>query len=103
MPQDEDSRSRDLLIAFSFLDFLTPARTRRLREQFDPIARIEAAHPTSVAALLSITEEQARCVTKPLHVPDIRRWVEQVRHEVNKTQEAMYSRMLRDVADATTD
>ena len=102
MPQDEDLRSRDLLIAFSFLDFLTPARTRRLREQFDPIARIEAAHPASVAALLSITEEQARCVTKPLHVPDIRRKVEQLRHEVITTDDAAYPRLLREIPDPPT-
>ncbi|HEX2060727.1 MAG TPA: DNA-processing protein DprA [Thermoanaerobaculia bacterium] len=57
-----DDASRDLLIAWSLLPFLTPARTRLLLEYFDPITTATRASPALLAALLKIPEEQATAI-----------------------------------------
>lgn len=59
---------RDHLIAYSLLPFLTPARSRMLREHFDPIHTASAATPQFLEALLSVTPEQARTVKNPLTI-----------------------------------
>lgn len=95
----QDQHSRDVLIAHSLLNFLTPARTRRLRDHFDPMARIEGASSIDVARLLSITEDQARGVTKPLHLPEVRRTVEQLRERVITILDDDYSPLLGQIHD----
>jgi DNA processing protein len=91
--------SRDLLIALSLLDFLTPLRCRRLREIFDPLQQVEKASPTEIAALLRITEEQARLVTKPLQLPAVARRVETLRDRVVTLLDDEYSPWLREIHD----
>lgn len=61
-----DASSRDRLIALSLLPFLTPNRTRLLREYFDPVAQACNATASLLQGLLSITPEQAEQVRSPL-------------------------------------
>lgn len=58
--------NRDRLIAYSLLPFLTPARTRLLRENFDSLETIASASAQFLGALLSVTPEQAEAVKNPL-------------------------------------
>lgn len=58
--------NRDRLIAYSLLPFLTPSRTRLLREHFDSFETISSASPQFLGTLLSVTPEQAEMVKNPL-------------------------------------
>lgn len=58
--------NRDRLIAYSLLPFLTPSRSRLLREHFDSFETISSASARFLAALLSVTPEQAEAVKNPL-------------------------------------
>ena len=60
--------NRDRLIAYSLLPFLTPSRTRLLREHFDPLESVSGASPQFLEALLSLTPEQAEVVKNPLTI-----------------------------------
>lgn len=60
--------NRDRLIAYSLLPFLSPSRTRLLREHFDPLESVSAASPEFLQALLSVTPEQASMVKNPLTI-----------------------------------
>lgn len=97
--QHENQRARDLQIAWSFLDFVTPARSRLLRENFDSVESVERAPSVDVAALLRITEDQARNVTKALTLPEVRRRVEEVRDAVVTILDPPYSALLREIYD----
>lgn len=99
MEQHEDRHARDLQIAWSFLDFLTPARSRLLRETFNPIESVERAPSVDVAVLLRITEEQALNVTKALTLPELRRRVDEVRDAVVTILDPPYSALLRETYD----
>ncbi|HET7705804.1 MAG TPA: DNA-processing protein DprA [Thermoanaerobaculia bacterium] len=58
--------NRDRLIAYSLLPFLSPSRTRLLREHFDSFETISSASAQFLGALLSVTPEQAEAVKNPL-------------------------------------
>jgi DNA processing protein len=60
------NENRDRLIAYSLLPFLTPSRSRLLREHFDPLESVSSASPQFLGALLSVTPEQAEVVKNPL-------------------------------------
>jgi len=60
--------NRDRLIAYSLLPFLTPSRSRLLREHFDPLESVASASPQFLGALLSVTPEQAELVKNPLTI-----------------------------------
>lgn len=57
---------RDLLIAWSLLPFLTPSRTRLLREHFDPLDSACRASSRTIQGLLNIDADTAELVRDPL-------------------------------------
>jgi DNA processing protein len=89
----DDSASRDRLIALSLLPFLTPNRTRLLREYFDPVAQACNATATLLQGLLSITPEQAEQVRSPLTN------VEPLRDHVITLLDDDYPLLLKEIAD----
>lgn len=64
-----DFAARDVLVALSLLPFLTPNRTRLLREYFGRVELACNASSTVLQGLLSLTPEQAEQVKNPL-TPD---------------------------------
>ena len=90
---------RDLLIAWSLLPFLSPARTRLLRESFDPLPEACAASPALLQGLLSVTPEQAALVKHPLRNEATRKTVESVRERVIALSDPDYPALLREIID----
>jgi DNA processing protein len=90
--------NRDLLIAYSLLPFLTPGRTRLLREQFDPIASVRDAPLAFLQALLSLTPEQAALVKNPLNLESGLR-VRQIAPSVATLEDPDYPPLLREIID----
>lgn len=86
-----DDRSRDLLIAWSLLPFLTPARTRLLLEYFDPIATATRAPVALLAGLLRVSEEQAATIRDA-------RLTRRFEHVVTLVDDA-YPALLREIPD----
>ena len=93
-----DSAPRDLLIALSLFSFLTPNRTRLLREYFDPVAQACNATASLLQGLLSLTPEQAEQVKKPLTNEMLSRIAELRAHVVTLDDET-YSPLLRETFD----
>lgn len=91
--------NRDLLIAWSLLPFLSPARTRLLLEYFDPAPAACAASPALLQGLLSVTPEQADLVKHPLRNEASRRLVESVRRSVIALTDPDYPALLREIID----
>lgn len=58
-------QSRDLLIAWSLLPFLSPNRTRLLLESFDPLTDAVRAPPAFLEGLLKIDRAQAESIRRP--------------------------------------
>lgn len=94
--QDEN---RDLLIAWSLLPFLNPARTRLLHEYFDPVCAACAASPAMLQGLLNVTPEQADLVKHPLRNASSRKIVEGLRESVITLSDADYPALLREIID----
>jgi DNA processing protein len=90
---------RDLLIAWSLLPFLSPARTRLLLEYFDPAPAACAASPALLQGLLSVTPEQADLVKHPLRNETSRKIVESVRDSVIALSDPDYPALLREIID----
>ncbi len=90
--------NRDLLIAYSLLPFLTPNRTRLLREHFDPLSATGAASQVFLQALLSLTPEQADLVKNPLNLETEAR-VAQLRESVVTLDDPEYPALLREIID----
>lgn len=93
--QDEN---RDLLIAWSLLPFLKPARTRLLLEYFNPLSSVCGASPELLQGLLSVTPDQAALVKKPL-TNEARQVVDGLRESVIALCDADYPAMLREIID----
>ncbi len=91
------SHSRDLLIAWSLLPFLTPNRTRLLREYFDPLGDACHAPIALLQGLLSVTPEQAAQVKDPLNVH--RSLVTSLRGSVITLLDPDYPRLLLEIID----
>ena len=91
--------NRDLLIAWSLLSFLSPARTRLLRETFDPVSAACAASPGLLQGLLSVTPEQAGFVKHPLRNDSSRKIVESLRESVVALSDPDYPALLREIID----
>ncbi|HEX9163496.1 MAG TPA: DNA-processing protein DprA [Thermoanaerobaculia bacterium] len=87
------SEDRDLLIAWSLLSFLSPARTRLLLEYFDPLASACNASSALLQGLLSVTPEQAALVKNPLIN------VEALRDDVIVLCDPDYPPLLREIID----
>jgi len=64
-------QSRDLLIAWSLLPFLSPNRTRLLLESFDPLSDAVRAPLAFLEGLLKIDRDQAEKIRHPLDDPRI--------------------------------
>lgn len=93
-----DSR-RDLWIALSLLPYLTPNRTRLLREHFDPIESLRDAPPRLLETLLSLTPAQAAQVRSPLTTLATRERVAALRNSVVTLEDDDYPPMLREIHD----
>jgi len=93
------SEDRDLLIAWSLLPFLSPARTRLLLEYFDPVSTACTASSTLLQGLLSVTPEQAGVVKNPLKNEDARRLLSSVRENVVALCDSGYPPLLREIID----
>jgi DNA processing protein len=88
---------RDLLIGLSLLPFLTPNRTRLLREFFDPLEDACNAPSSLLQSLLSVTPEQADVVKNPLKVH--RPLIETLRNSVVTLADPDYPRLLLEIID----
>jgi len=94
-----NTENRDLLIAWSLLPFLSPARTRLLFEYFDPVSAACNASPAVLQGLLSVTPEQASLVKSPLQLASTRKVVEGLRESVVSLFDDQYSPLLREIID----
>jgi DNA processing protein len=92
------SEERDLLIALSLLPFLTPNRTRLLREHFEPLSATCNAPSTLLQALLRVTPAQAGIVRNPLTKP-MRERVAALRDTVVTLADDAYPAALREIVD----
>ena len=90
--------TRDRLIAYSLLPFLTPSRTRLLREHFESLREAAEAPSRFLQALLSLTPEQAELVKNPLKMVTPQR-IESLRERVITLEDAHYPALLREICD----
>ena len=88
-------QSRDLLIAWSLLPFLSPNRTRLLLEYFDPVIDAVRAPVPFLEGLLHIDRDQAELVRNPLDDPRI----ESLRSTVITLIDEEYPPLLREIID----
>ncbi|HEY3055672.1 MAG TPA: DNA-processing protein DprA [Thermoanaerobaculia bacterium] len=93
------TETRDLLIAWSCLPFLSPSRTRLLLEYFDPVSAACSAPSTLLQGLLSVTPDQAELVKNPLPKDEIRRSVEISRDTAIVLGDPDYPPLLREIID----
>lgn len=93
-----DRSTRDLLIALSLLPFLTPARTRLLRQNFVPLETALAAPSGLLLDLLRLTPAQVEEVKNPL-TPAASRRVASLRESVVTLADGAYPPLLREIAD----
>jgi DNA processing protein len=91
-----DAAPRDLTIALSLLPFLTPNRTRLLREYFNPVHTACRASSSLLQGLLSVTPEQAEQVRNPLTKPEL---IASLRERVVTWLDEPYPRLLREIHD----
>ncbi len=94
----DDATRRDLTIALSLLPFLTPNRTRLLREYFDSVSMACSASTTLLSGLLSLPPEQAWQVKNPL-TPQTRDRVHSLRNSVITIEDDGYPPLLREIPD----
>ena len=90
--------NRDRLIAYSLLPFLSPSRTRLLREHFDPLETVSGASSQFLQALLSLPPEQAEVVKNPLTMIDAKR-IEEIRASTIALSDDDYPRLLAEIID----
>jgi DNA processing protein len=93
------SENRDLLIAWSLLSFLSPARTRLLLEYFNPVSTACHASTALLQGLLSVTPEQADLVKHPLQNDSSRKLLDSVRDRVITLADDGYPALLREIID----
>jgi DNA processing protein len=89
---------RDLMIAYSLLPFLTPNRTRLLRESFDSLADARRASHHALRDLMTIDRTQAALVKNPL-TPENRSRIEALRESVITLADDDYPLLLRHIPD----
>jgi DNA processing protein len=88
-------QSRDLLIAWSLLPFLSPNRTRLLLEYFNPPADAACAPTRFLEELLNIDPDQAERIRHPLDDPRI----ESLRSTTITLEDEDYPPLLREIID----
>ena len=96
--QMNDPSPRDVLLALSLLPFLTPNRTRLLREYFGRVELACNASSKLLAELLSLTPERAEQVKNPL-TPERRAVVDSVRDAAITLADDGYPPLLREIID----
>jgi len=89
---------RDLMIAYSLLPFLTPNRTRLLRESFDSLTDVCHASHHALQGLMTIDRVQAALVKNPL-TRESRARVEALRDSVITLADDDYPLLLRHIPD----
>lgn len=93
-----DRAARDVLIALSLLPFLTPNRTRLLREYFGRVELGCNASSNLLQGLLSLTPEQAEQVKNPLKGP-AEQIVADARDHCVTLADEHYPPLLREIID----
>ncbi len=89
----------DLCIAYALLPFLTPARSRLLREAFDPLSHVSRASVQFLCGLLSIDAAQAETVRNPLRSAQSRDAVQALRPSSVTLWDEAYPTLLREIID----
>lgn len=95
---DMNYSRRDLLIGWSLLPFLTPARTRLLLEYFEPLERVCDAPVAVLQGLLSVDQSQAALVKSPLRSAVLEQ-VAALRERVVTLIDEDYPPLLREIID----
>jgi DNA processing protein len=90
---------RDLLIAWSLLPFLSPARTRLLLEFYDPPERALYASVETLQALLHVDAEQAALVRQPFRDRARVERIAALRESVVTLADAAYPPLLKEIVD----
>lgn len=93
---------RDLLISYTLLPWLNPARTRLLLATFEDTSEIRRTSTASLAALLNLSRERARVVRDPLQLPHVRQTVDEWRDRVIALGDADYPKLLTEIPDPPT-
>lgn len=96
---NHDHRTRDLYIAYTLLEFLTPARLRRLRERFGSPSEISSASTREIADLLRVPEDRAGLVKNPLHLREVSDTVERCRAIAVTFEDSAYPEQLAQIHD----
>lgn len=92
------NQERDLCIAYSLLPFLTPNRTRLLRETFESLGEIAHTPSRVLEGLLRIEPAQAELVKNPLR-REARERVTQLGATVITLADEDYPALLREIPD----
>ena len=90
--------NRDLLIAWSFLPFLNPSRTRLLLEYFDPVCSACNASSNVLAGMLNLSHAQAELVRNPFN-NETRALVDSCRDSAVVLSDPDYPPLLREIID----
>lgn len=98
-PASAMSDRRSLLIAWSCLPFLTPAKKRLLLARFCPPETAAQADPREIAEVLSIRPAEAATVKDPLILPRIACIVDSAGEEVVTLADEAYPPLLRTTID----
>jgi len=92
---NENDRERDLYIALALLPWLTPARSRLLRQYFEPLALACDATATFLTSLLNIDADQLDALRSPFRSGD----VESLRDHAVTLIDDDYPPLLREISD----
>src|SRR5215813_13301221 len=91
---------RDRLIAYTLTPWMTPARSRLLRETFESWTDVARASATFLQTLLQLSETaQVDIVRDPLRAPDVRAQVREVRAQAITLLDDDYPSLLREIID----
>lgn len=93
---------RDLLISYTLLPWLNPARTRILLQTFGDLSDVRQTSTPALASLLNLSRERASAVRDPLRVPEIRQAVSEWRDEVVALCDSDYPDRLAQIHDPPT-
>jgi len=91
---------RDRLIAYTLTPWMTPARSRLLRETFESWTDVGRASATFLQTLLQLSETwKVDVVRDPLRSPEMRRQVARVRRQAVTLLEDAYPPLLKEIID----
>ncbi|HXI11583.1 MAG TPA: DNA-processing protein DprA [Thermoanaerobaculia bacterium] len=92
-------RVRDQMIALSLLPSLSPSRTRKLLENFDPLDRLDHAAPEEISALLHVDQACARELLSAFQSATHSGVVAALRDSVITLADKEYPALLREIPD----